>query len=113
MAKTSRKVKRRSTRVNLTTGQDRTSRKPSKKQVSEAIRRVNKTRTRRFLLYALACFALMQLIRFFSSEYIFSGPSTPGGFLFLVIIYVQFGLMFGFIGLCAAASVSYLRSLKD
>lgn len=112
--KKGRKVKRRSGQVNLSKGKAKsTSKKPSKQAVLAAAKRLNRTKTRRYIVYAVGIFILMQLIRFVIYNFIYVGENTPGGFAFLVIIYAQTGLMFAGLGFLVAASITYLRSLRD
>jgi hypothetical protein len=112
--KKSRKVKRRSGQVNLSRGRARiSSKKPSKQAMLAAAKRLNRTKTRRYIVYAVGIFILMQIIRYIIYNFIYVGDKTPGGFAFLVIIYTQTGLMFIGLGFLVAASITYLRSLRD
>jgi hypothetical protein len=111
--KPSRKVKRRNGQVNLTKGKVRITPKPSKQQLVAAARQLNRTKTRRYILYSVGCIILMQLVKYIVYNFIYVGDTTPGGITFLVVIYLQTGLMLVSIGLLVAAAVAYLRSLGD
>ena len=97
--KRTRRVKRRSEGVNLTKGKARL--------------KSNRTKTRRYIIYGFGCLVLMQLVKFIVYNYIYVGSETPGGMAFLVVIYLQTGLMIGSLGFFAASAIAYLRSLKD
>lgn len=112
MSTKTRKVNRRSGKLNLTKGKIKRSR-PSKEAILAATRKLNRTRTRRFIVYAIICIVAMQLIRYVLYNFIYVGSETPSGFVFTVIIYVQTGLMLGSLGFLVAASVTYLNSLRD
>lgn len=111
--KTTRRVNRRTGSVNLSRGKARIKSKPSKQQVVAAARRLNRTKTRRYILYGLGCLVLMQLVKYIVYNFIYVGSETPGGMAFLIIIYLQTGLMIGSLGFFAAAAIAYLRSLND
>lgn len=111
--KSARKVKRRTNQVNLTKGKARIKSGPSKQQLAAAARQLNRTKTRRYILYGVGCIILMQLVKYIVYNFIYVGDETPGGIAFLVVIYLQTGLMLGSIGLFAAAAIAYLRSLRD
>lgn len=111
--KRTRRVKRRSEGVNLTKGKARLKSKPSKQQMVAAARQLNRTKTRRYIIYGFGCLVLMQLVKFIVYNYIYVGSETPGGMAFLVVIYLQTGLMIGSLGFFAASAIAYLRSLKD
>ena len=110
--KTSRKVVRRSGRVNITKTRTRIAKRPSKQILISTLQGLIRTKTRKYIAYSLLCLALMQLILFFVYKFIYVGTETPSDNAFLIIIYAQTGLMFGSIGFLAAAAVSYLRGIK-
>ncbi len=74
--------------------------------------KVSKTKTRRYLLYALGCLVLMQIVKYVVYTFVYPGSETPSGFGFTLIIYTQIGLMLAALVLVIAASVSYLRKLN-
>jgi hypothetical protein len=112
MSTKTRKVKRRNGKVNLTKGKVRRSR-PSKEAILAATRKLNRTRTRRFIVYAIICIISMQVIRYVLYNFIYVGSTTPTGLAFTIIIYVQTGLMLASLGFIVAASIAYLNSLRD
>ena len=112
MSTKGRKVKHRTSKVNLTKGKVRRTR-PSKEAILAATRRLNRTRTRRFIVYAIICIVSMQLIRYVMYNFIYVGSETPSGIAFTGIIYLQTGLMVGSLGFLVAASITYLNSLRD
>lgn len=107
-----RKVRQRSSQINLTKGKLKRAR-PTRAMLIETARKLNRTRTRRFILYALLCVLLMQFVRFIIYEFIYVGSQTPSGIAFTLIIYVQTGLMLASLGFLVAASIAYLNSLRD
>ena len=111
--KKARVVKKRTNQIKLTSGTSKTITRPTKAKLVATARRINRTRTRRFVLYALGCIVLMQVLRFLSNEVIFAGPTTPGGIGFLLFFYIQTGLMVIIMLLLIAASITYLRSLSS
>jgi len=111
--KKARVVKKRTNQIKLTSGTSKTITRPTKAKLVATARRINRTRTRRFVLYALGCIVLMQVLRFLSNEVIFAGPTTPGGIGFLLFFYLQTGLMVVIMLLLIAASITYLRSLSS
>ena len=111
--KTTRKVKRRSNSVNLSSGKTKYSKKPSKESVKIAAKKLSRTKTRQYLLFALGSFILMQIISYITTDSPLADLIPSGGFLFLIIIYSQFGLMLALVGFLMVASVTYLRSLND
>ncbi len=108
-----RKVKRRAGQLNITKGKAPLRVRPSKQMVLSATRKIKKTRTRRFIAYALVCIVLMQVVRYVLYTYIYIGSDTPDGIAFIIIIYVQTGLMLASLGLLSAAAISYLNNLSD
>lgn len=111
MSTKTRKVRRRSSAA-FNRGKLKKSR-PSKEVVLAAARRLNRTRTRRFIIYAVICILSMQLVRYFIYNFIYVGTETPSGFAFTAIIYLQTGLMVASLGFLVAASITYLNSLRD
>lgn len=111
--RTVRKVKHRSGQVNITKGKVRLKSKPSKKQVIAAARQLNRTKTRRYIVYGVGSLLLMQLVKYIVYNFIYIGTETPGGIAFLIIIYLQTGLMIASLGFFVAAALAYLRSLRD
>jgi len=112
MSTKTRNVKRRRGNVNLSKGKVKRT-KVSKQALVEAARRLNRTRTRRFIVYSVLCVVFMQLIRYIIYNFIYVGPQTPSGAVFTGIIYLQTGLMVASLGFLAAASITYLNSLRD
>ncbi len=108
---TSRNVNRRNNHLKLTAGSNKLANRPSKAKLMVTARKLNRTKTRRFVLYGLGCVVLMQILRYLSNEVIFAGPTTPGGIGFLLFFYIQTGLMLAFLGFLIAAAITYLRSL--
>ena len=111
--KKSRNVKKRTNQLKLTSGTSKTITRPTKAKLVAAAQHLNRTRTRRFVLYALGCVVLKQVLRYLSNEVIFAGPTTPGGIGFLLFFYVQTGLTVIIMLLLIAASITYLRSLSS
>lgn len=111
--KTARKVRRRNNQVNLTKGKAKIKSKPSRQQMVAAARQLNRTKTRRYIVYGVGCILFMQLVKYFVYNFIYVGQETPGGIAFLIIIYLQTGLMVASLGFFAAAAIAYLRSLRD
>lgn len=113
ISKRPRKVKRRSQKVNLASGKAKLPSKPTKQTVKIAAKKVSRTKTRQYILFALAAFVLMQIISFITTDSPVADFIPSGGFLFLIVVYAQFGLMLALVGFLMAASVTYLRSLND
>lgn len=113
MSTKGRKVKYRAAGANIDRASTKRSRRQSKDAVLVAARRLNKTRTRRLIIYSIGCLLLMQLIRYIIYSFIYVGSETPSGTAFTVIIYLQTGLMVMSLGLLVAASITYLNSLRD
>lgn len=111
MSTKTRKVRHRSS-VSLAKGKLKKTR-PSREAVLAAARRLNRTRTRRFIIYAVICILSMQLVRYFIYNFIYVGTQTPSGLAFTLIIYLQTGLMVASLGFLVAASITYLNSLRD
>ncbi len=111
--KNTRKVKRRSGKVNLSTGKAKMPSKPSKQSVKIAAKRVARTKTRQYVLFAVGAFILMQIISFVTTNTPLADLIPSGGFVFLLVIYIQYGLMLALVGFLMAASVTYLRTLND
>lgn len=111
MSTKARKVRQRSGQIDLSKGKVRRSR-PSKAALLEAARKLNRTRTRRYIVYAVLCVLMMQFVRFVIYEFIYVGSETPTGAVFTLIIYIQTGLMLASLGFLAAASIAYLNSLR-
>lgn len=80
--KPTRKVKRRTGQVNLTKGKARIKSGPSKQQLKAAARQLNRTKTRRYILYGIGCIILMQLVKYIVYNFIYVGDETPGGIAF-------------------------------
>ena len=112
MSGKTRKVRKRSGQVNLSKGRVKT-KKVSKAALIATAKRLNRTRTRRFIVYAILCILAMQLIRYVIYNFIYVGSETPSGVVFTGIIYLQTGLMVASLGFLAAASITYLNSLRD
>jgi hypothetical protein len=55
----------------------------------------------------------MQIISYVATDSPLADLIPSGGFVFLLVIYLQFGLMLALVGFLMAASVTYLRSLND
>lgn len=72
-----------------------------------------KTKTRRYLLYAFGCLVLMQVIKFLVYTYVWPGSITPEGLPFLLVIYMQIGLMIAAFAFVVAASISYLHKVSQ
>jgi len=112
MSTKKRKVNRRSGQLNLSKGKVKRNR-PSKQAIIAATRKLNRTRTRRFIIYAIICIISMQLIRYVLYNFIYVGSETPSGLAFTIVIYLQTGLMVASLGFLVAASIVYLNSLRD
>jgi hypothetical protein len=111
MKKSTRRVKRRNNQINVNKQVVKVkSPAATLKKVPAAAK---KTKTRRYLLYAVGCLLLMQVIKYVVYSFIFVGPDTPGGLPFLLVIYTQTGLMLAAVGFVVAASISYLRRLSQ
>jgi len=113
MKKSARKVKRRSKSINLSSGKTKYNKKPSKDTVKIAAKKISRTKTRQYVLFALGTFILMQIISYVTTDSLIADLIPSGGFVFLLVIYLQFGLMLALVGFLMAASVTYLRSLND
>lgn len=59
----------------------------------ERMQKIALTQAKRYLIYALASFLLAQLVKFLTYSVLFRGDYTPGGFWFLLVIYLQTGLL--------------------
>jgi hypothetical protein len=55
----------------------------------------------------------MQIISYVTTDSPIADLIPSGGLVFLLVIYLQFGLMLALVGFLMAASVTYLRSLND
>lgn len=111
--KSTRKVKRRSKTLNLSSGKTKYSKKPSRDSVKIAAKKLSRTKTRQYVLFALGAFVIMQIISYVTTDSPIADLIPSGGLVFLLVIYLQFGLMLALVGFLMAASVTYLRSLND
>ncbi len=59
----------------------------------ERMQRLSMSRAKKYLLYMLASFVLAQVVKFLIYNVLFRGESTPGGVWFLLVIYLQTGLL--------------------
>ena len=113
ISKKSRKVKRRTNKVNLSAGKAKLPVKPTKQSVKIGAKKLARTKTRQYVLFALGSFILMQIISYITTDSPIADLIPSGGFVFLIVVYAQFGLMLALVGFLMAASVTYLRSLND
>ena len=97
----------------MTNGKTKRSKVPSSHNVKVTAQKLSRTRTRQYLLFALASFILMQIISYISTDSPVADIIPSGGLVFLLVIYAQFGLMLALVGFLMAASVTYLRRLND
>lgn len=51
------------------------------------------TKAKRYLIYALACYVLIQIIKYITYNVAFRGETSLEGFGFLLVAYVQTGLL--------------------
>lgn len=83
-------------------------------RAKERLNRLAITKARKYLLIALACFVLVQIIKYLANNVFWSSSQTPSGVLFLFITYLQMGLLlFTFLFLVAAAYQALKRMLSD
>lgn len=106
-----RKVKYRRGDINIAKGSV-SRKKPNKTAILAAARKLNRTRTRKYIMYSILCIVMMQVVRFVVYEFIYAGSETPSGAVFTIIIYVQTGFMLACLGFLVASSVAYLNSLR-
>lgn len=59
----------------------------------ERMQRLSMTRAKKYLLYMLASFLLAQTVKFLIYNVLFRSESTPSGIWFLLVIYLQTGLL--------------------
>jgi len=65
----------------------------TKLRYQQRAQKIALTQAKRYLIYALSCFLLVQIIKFVFYSIIFKGDATPGGIWFLFVIYLQTGLL--------------------
>ena len=106
-----RNVKRQNSQLNV--NRQISSKSDSRATLKKVPAIANKTKTRRYLLYAFGCLVLMQLIKFVVYNYVFTGAETPSGLPFLIVIYTQLGLMIAALGFVITASISYLHRISQ
>lgn len=110
-AHASRQVKRgASLNINRQVGKSPVKPVATLKKVPVAAR---KTKTRRYLLYAFGCLVAMQVIKFIVYTYVWPGSTSPEGLPFLLVIYLQIGLMLAAFAFVVAASISYLHKVSQ
>ena len=59
----------------------------------ERAQRLALSQAKRYLLYALGCFLGVQLIKFLLYSVLYRGEASPTGFVFLLVVYLQTGLL--------------------
>ncbi len=59
----------------------------------ERAQRLALSQAKKYLLYALGCFLAVQAIKFVMYSILFTGESSPEGFAFLMVAYLQTGLL--------------------
>ncbi|MBI2798334.1 hypothetical protein HYX70_03510 [Candidatus Saccharibacteria bacterium] len=68
-------------------------------------------KARHFLMMALLCFLLTQVIKFVLYSIIFRGEATPAGAVFSFVVYVQIVLLLSAFGFLIIACIKALRGL--
>lgn len=63
-----RKVKRRNNKVNLSSGKAKMTGKPTKQAVKLGAKKLARTKTRQYVLFALASFIIMQIISYITTD---------------------------------------------
>jgi hypothetical protein len=51
------------------------------------------TQAKKYLIYAVVCFILVQIVKFVMYGILFTGDNSPTGFGFLLVAYLQTGLL--------------------
>jgi hypothetical protein len=80
----------------------------------ERLNRLAITKARKYLLFALACFIFVQIIKYFANSVLWPSTETPTGILFLFVTYLQIGLLlFTFIFIVSAAFQALKRIFSE
>lgn len=79
--------------------------------VTQSVAATGHFKARHFLLMAVACFLLTQLIKFVLYSIIFRGDATPVGFGFTAIVYVQIVLLLAAFAFLVIACLKALQNL--
>lgn len=67
--------------------------KKAKIRSRERMQKIALSQAKRYLIYALAAYLASELVKFLIYSVFFRGGSTPGGIIFLLVIYLQIGLL--------------------
>jgi len=80
----------------------------------ERLNRLAITKARRYLLFALATFVFVQIVKYLANSIFWPGSQSPTGILFLFVTYLQIGLLvFTFIFLVSAAYQALKRIFSE
>lgn len=80
----------------------------------ERLNRIAITKAKKYLIFALASFVFAQIIKYFANNVLWGGSETPSGALFLLVTYLQIGLLlFTFIFVVSAAYQALKRIFSE
>lgn len=65
----------------------------AKLRSKQLAQRLTVTQAKKYILYAVICFFSSQVIKFLLYSVLFTGDSSPTGIVFLIIVYIQTGLL--------------------
>lgn len=96
MKSNTRKVKKRSVNNRFTISSKQSGYNRAQKARLRSQQRAKKlvvTQAKRYLIYSVGCFLSSQAVKFILYTVLFRGDSSPTGFGFLLIVYIQTGLL--------------------
>jgi len=80
----------------------------------ERAKKIALTKAKIYLLYAVGCFLAAQLIKYLLYSVLFRAEATPSGTMFLLVIYIQTGLLLAtFVFLVMAVFKTLQRLLTE
>ncbi len=93
MKSSPRKVKKSDYKISIKGSSGYTKTKKAKLRSRQLAQKLTVTQAKKYLLYALLCFLSAQLIKFILYSVLFTGDTSPSGIIFLLIVYLQIGLL--------------------
>lgn len=93
MNKRKRNVKKVSTNSKSLTSSGYSRAKKAKIRSRERMQKIALSQAKRYLIYALLAYLGSELVKFLIYSVFFRSESTPSGILFLLVIYLQTGLL--------------------
>ncbi len=80
-------------------------------RVTQSVGATGHFKARHYLLMAVVCFVLTQVIKFVLYSVVFRGDATPTGLAFTAIVYVQIVLLLAAFAFVILAALKALRQL--